>query len=133
MARVSDEKSGGGVVPAATPRPVIPAKAGIQTSQRLPGEIAPVRIQAFDERELPRSVPFLQLFLAPNRRFHRRMTFKPDESRHGVARRETWNSMGSMDIHATSQIRSDADVEGSVPLACENVDGGTDHIGKTRA
>jgi hypothetical protein len=103
---------------------VIPAKAGIQCSTSGDGfiQILPAGIAVFDQFQLPCTFPILQRFFPPNCRFHGFVKFVPYQRMDPVALGESIYHVVLVLPYPFCQIRSHADIEGTISLAGQNID-----------
>jgi len=74
-------------------------------------KILPMGVPFLDQRELTGTIPFLQRLFPKDRRFHRFVLLEPDEVIDAVAGREALDQAGAMLMHASDQVRRDADIE----------------------
>ena len=81
-----------------------------------------MRIVPLDQVDLPFTPPALELFLARNGIEHRFEHLVADEMPHIVPRRKTIIRARSMLMKPLEQIGCDADVDGAVLRAGENID-----------
>ena len=91
-------------------------------------KIIPVWIHRFNEPELPRPIPFLDLTFAAQRRFARIATFKPDQFLDVVFRRESRKNLGFVLPDSPAQVVSGACIQSSVSIARKNVDEEKSHV-----
>src|SRR6516164_8806752 len=90
-------------------------------------EVSPVRIGAFDQLDLPRPSPFLDLLFAKDRLGHRFVEFDIDEKMNAVGLGDSVERSGPMVPHPRHDLRRHADIEGAVSLAGENIDAWAPH------
>jgi hypothetical protein len=83
-----------------------------------------VRVVAFDQVDLPRPVPALQLLLAGDRAVHVAEPFEVDEAEYLVAGGEAFDDAAPVLVQAGEKVGGDADVQRTVRLAGEDVDAG---------
>ena len=86
-----------------------------------------MRILAFNQIDFPLPMPTLELFFASDRVVHRAEELEAGEAVHGIFRREAFDAITAMLVKPGDQVGRDADVEGSVLSAGENVDAGLLH------
>lgn len=77
---------------------------------------------AFDERDLPCSMPVFELFLASDRAVHVVENLEVGEAIGLVLRREAGGRAGAMLVQPCGQIRRDSYVGRAVPPTCQDVD-----------
>ena len=116
---------------------VAPAKAGAtdgyclmsgaSCERYLQPQVPPVRIGFFDQTQLPRTPPFLDLFFAGYRSFHGIVKFVVHQHGDVVFVRESRCQMFAVLPCALHQVAGNADVQGSIPVACEDVGRGLLH------
>ena len=81
--------------------------------ERFP-KINPARIEAFNEFNFPRPLPFLDLLFACNCRQHFIVNFIPDEARQTVSANESRALACAMLLKSLRQIRRNACVQGAI-------------------
>jgi hypothetical protein len=86
------------------------------------GQVAPVGIIFFDQPRLPVTVPVLQLLLARDCFLGRSEGLRINEAMHPVFSGEFRAATAAMLLKPIPQVVGDADIEGSVAAARENVD-----------
>jgi hypothetical protein len=84
-----------------------------------------LRVRLLDKLELPSPAPLLDLLLALDCVGHRYVKFNMHEPIHRVSRGEAFNLAHPVFPHPTRNIVGDADVEGPVAIARQNVDART--------
>ena len=89
---------------------------------KINGQVAPVRVVALDEVDLPAPAPPLQLLFAFDGGGHVSEQFESHEPVDSVARREAREPHGTMLMETREEIRSHPDIERALRLAGENVD-----------
>jgi hypothetical protein len=90
------------------------------------GQISPLRIVTFKQRQFPITLPGLDLFLTGDGAFHAAVLFEPDEDFHAVPFGEAGDNAFAVLPDALHQIGGDAEVDGAVALAGDDVHGGVD-------
>ncbi len=86
-------------------------------------EVAPGGVGLFDEAEFPGAVPVFEAFFALDGFGHGGMGFVPDESADLVFPGEGGAAVVLVARDSLPQVGGDADVQGAVALAGEDVDG----------
>jgi hypothetical protein len=90
-------------------------------------QIDPLGIHAFDQANLPRALPFLDLLLAPDCFGHRVVQLVVDERVHLVAIGEAGDQVLLVLVDPIGKIAGDTCIEGAVALAREHIDTGVLH------
>src|SRR5690606_32441004 len=105
---------------------VIPAKAGIHCRKSADDsgpQVPPFRVAGLYLLDLPAPVPFLDPLLAQDPRFHRAVEFEPHQARNAIPAGEALHHVVAMLPDTLDHVAGDADVEGALRLAREDVDG----------
>ena len=84
-------------------------------------QVDPVRIVLLDQVNLPRAVPALELLLARNRVFHRRVKFVPDQKLAAIPPGEALDGAFSMLPNPLRQVGRDADIQRAIASAGQDV------------
>ena len=98
-----------------------------QRAVRFIKEIGPLRVHALNQPDFPRPLPFLQLLLALDSRFHRFKKIVEHEQFDAVFFCEPFDKPLAMLGHTAEDIAGHADVERSVSTAGEDVHAGLFH------
>ena len=85
-------------------------------------KILPMKIIAFNQRDLPVTIPMFQVFLALNRLFGTVVTFNINQLFHAKLLREAIDESLPMFIHAAYHVIGNANIKRSPRLARQNVD-----------
>jgi len=85
-------------------------------------EISPIRVGALDEVEFPLALPLLDLLFPTDRRLDRSVRLEPHQGVDAIARSEARDCLAPVLGHPLHQIRSHADVQRSIRLACQQID-----------
>ncbi len=86
-------------------------------------EISPIRIQLFDQRQLPLPPPLLEILLPLNRRNHCWMHLIPGELIYAMRRCKAGDNM-VLCSHTAPEVGGNSDIQSSVATGGQNVDGG---------
>jgi hypothetical protein len=86
-------------------------------------KIMPVRVHLLNDAKLPRSIPFLQLFFAPDRVFHRMAMLLPNQKLHAVGLCEALKGLILVIGNAIPKRARDTDIECAAVAVRQNVDG----------
>ena len=84
-------------------------------------QINPCRILLFDQPNLPVTPPLLELLFALDRGNGVIVNFEPDKFVNAVSRREAFDGLGSMLVHAPNEIVGHAKIERAVLLARKEI------------
>jgi hypothetical protein len=87
-------------------------------------EIAPLRVETFDQAKFPASVPLLGLLFTPNRLSDIAVNFKIHQPMHSILLSETTNQVVAVLKGTSNQISSDTNIQGTVFAAGEDVNKG---------
>jgi len=89
-------------------------------------KVAPVRVAALNQCDFPAPRPVLDVLLTLYRRHNRLVNLEIDKPMNAVPRRETRQPVSVFE-HALNQITGNANIEGSVGAAGEDVDVCAEH------
>ena len=84
-------------------------------------QIAPIRIFALNQRDLPIAFPTFQIFFTLNRLFDVFKGFKVHERLHAIALRESFNKPFLMLVNAAYKVVCYPDIKCAVSLARQDV------------
>src|SRR5690606_28187 len=87
-------------------------------------EITPRRIGFIDQLHSPGPPPLLDALFARYRRLHRDMHLVPDQAGHAIATGEGLHHVSAVLPYPAPRVARDADIEGAVAIAGQNVDAG---------
>ena len=88
------------------------------------GKIDPMRVVAFDQIDLPRPMPALELLFAQDGPFHVAELLEADKHVHRIFRGESRERIGAVPPQPRDEVGGYADVERAVRFAGENIDAG---------
>ena len=85
-------------------------------------ETPPLRVGSLDKLKFPCPAPFLEVFLARDRRRHRFVELEVNETVHPIAVREPVKCFGPVRPNPLGNVAGYADIQRAVPFTCKNVD-----------
>ncbi len=100
----------------------MPTEAAIQSNNR-EIKVLPRRVVLLNQRQLPPPSPFFDGLLRGDGSLHALVELIPDQLVNPVATGETDSQVIPVFPNPLDQVRGDADLEGPVSLAGENIDG----------
>ena len=92
------------------------------SSRNFRPQVLPVWILLFDQSDFPGPVPFLHLFLALDRVSHIFVLLKINQRMASVLASEAFDEIVFVFPNPFNQMTGDADIQGSVPLATQDVE-----------